>query len=138
MAIVPSVSPENEVVQAEPVMEVKPRRNLWVWTAVPGWAVSLIVHLALLMILAAISLEPVQKALAILTVSSNGAATEQMQSFDISDAPAPEMSEPTEEPVSLPAAATVTPRLHPRRPPCRSGSRGESRGHACRGGDRRG
>jgi hypothetical protein len=107
MAIVPSVSPENEVVQAEPVMEVKPRRNLWVWTAVPGWAISLIVHLALLMILAAISLEPVQKALAILTVSSNGAATEQMQSFDISDAPAPEMSEPTEEPVSLPAAATA-------------------------------
>lgn len=107
MAIVPSISPDDQVIEAETIQDVKPRRNLWVWTTVPGWAISLIIHVALLMILAAISMEPVQKALAILTVSSNGASAESIQSFDISDAPAPTLSEPTEEPVSLPAAATA-------------------------------
>jgi hypothetical protein len=107
MATVPTVS-SDDVVEAEAVQDVKPRRNLWVWTTIPGWAISLIVHVALLMILAAMTLDPVQKANAILTVSSNGTSAEQIQSFDISDAPAPEMSEPTEEPVSLPAEA-VTP-----------------------------
>ena len=104
MATVPTLSSDDQVVDAEPVQEVKARKNLWVWTAVPGWAISLIIHVALLMILAAISLDPVQKALAVLTATSTGAA-EQIQSFDISDAPAPTLSEPTDEPVSLPAAA---------------------------------
>jgi hypothetical protein len=96
-----------EVVEAIEPTEVKPRRNLWVWTAVPGWAISLILHVALLMILAAISLEPVQQALAVLTMSNTGTATEQLESFDISDSPAPQMSESTEESAAVPAEAVA-------------------------------
>lgn len=107
MAIVPSLSPDDQTVEAEAVSEIKPRKNLWVWTTVPSWAISMIVHIAILMIMAAMSLEPVRKAIATFTVSNADGNTDQIQSFDLSDAPAPTLSEPTEEPVSLPAAATA-------------------------------
>ncbi len=109
MTTVPSTSSEDsvDVVEAIEPTEVKPRRNLWVWTTVPGWAISLILHVALLMILAAVSLEPVQQALAVLTMSNTGTATEQLESFDISDSPAPQISESTEESAAVPAEAVA-------------------------------
>lgn len=56
------------------------RRALW--TAVPSWLFSLLVHLALILILAAVTLEPVRSVMSVLQASTSTAETA-IEQFDL-------------------------------------------------------
>ncbi len=65
-----------------------PGRLAWAsWTALPSWAISMVVHVAVLFILAAFSLEPVQQALSVLQATSVGSGEDSLDSFDLQGPP---------------------------------------------------
>ncbi len=69
--------------------ESVPRRHSRGWFAIPAWAVSLILHVGMLLILAAVSLEPIQEALAVLIVSGASSEPSMLEEFDVESAAAP-------------------------------------------------
>ena len=69
--------------------EAAPRRHSRGWFAIPAWAVSLILHVGMLLILAAMSLEPIQEALAVLIVSGASSEPSMLEEFDVESAAAP-------------------------------------------------
>jgi hypothetical protein len=100
MATVPSLTPQAQMTP-EPETTGKPRRNFLMLPAVPGWGISFILHVALLMMLAAYSLDPVKEAISeVLTLSNptGDDSEQQLQSFDdIASSPEPQMEEVPEE-----------------------------------------
>jgi hypothetical protein len=56
------------------------------WTAVPSWAISMVVHVGILFILAAFSIEPMQQAISILQASV-GEPQDSLQNFDLQGPP---------------------------------------------------
>ncbi len=79
----------EETEQAQPENESVPRRHSRGWFAIPAWAVSLILHVGMLLILAAVSLEPIQEALAVLIVSGASSEPSMLEEFDVESAAAP-------------------------------------------------
>lgn len=99
-----SAAESQSVAESQNVAEpVRSRRR---WTAMPAWLISMFLHTGLLLILGAISLDPVQEALAVLVM--NGTATEEgsdMQAFDVEAAAAPAMSESESDSEMMPDAS---------------------------------
>ena len=70
------------------------------WTAAPGWLISLFVHVALILILAAITLDPVNRVLSILQAGS----AEREESIDQFELQGPQLdaSESLDDPLAVP------------------------------------
>lgn len=82
------------------------QRRKFFWTAVPSWSISLMVHVAVLFVLAAVSLQDVQKVISILQASSGEAAAE-IDNFDLQGPTAPMELAAADEPISPPVVNTV-------------------------------
>ncbi|QDV22779.1 prenyltransferase/squalene oxidase repeat-containing protein [Aureliella helgolandensis] len=76
-------------------------RRRFFWTAAPSWLISLLIHVALILILAAITLEPVQKVISILQASSGGDAVA-LEEFDLQSPDMDLQAQPLDEPLSAP------------------------------------
>lgn len=71
-------------------LQTTARRRFYFWTAAPSWLISLVVHVVLILILAAITLDPLERVLSVLQAgrASDGEAIEQ---FDVQ---APQLDSP--------------------------------------------
>src|SRR5690606_26805669 len=76
-----AVADPSVAAQAEEPPEGKLRRR-WHLGAVPSWLVSLVVHVVLIFTLAAITLDPVDKVLSILSAATSQTA-ESIEQFDL-------------------------------------------------------
>lgn len=98
---------EVEAGANEEANPLAPRRRKLI-DLIPGWLVSLVVHVILILILAAITLDPIQNVLSILQASS-GEDTETIQEFDLEAPSVDDLSaESMDQPLSPPAAAEQT------------------------------
>ncbi len=82
------------------------RRRKFFWTAAPSWAISLAVHVAVLFVLAAVSLEEVQNVISVLQASS-GEPSAELDSFDLQGPTSPMELAAADEPISPPTVNPV-------------------------------
>ncbi len=89
--------------------EVVPHRHRkFMWTAVPSWLISLLVHVAFILLLAAISLDPVNQVISILQASAG--ETLAIEEFDLQGPTIDSPTDSLDEPVSVPSS-TITQEL---------------------------
>jgi hypothetical protein len=109
-AVMPIRSSESDGASSdEASMEVdleKVQRRKFFWTAVPSWAISLTVHVAILFVLAAVSLDNVQKVISVLQAST-GDQEQSIDNFDLQGPTAPMDLPSSDEPISPPMVNTV-------------------------------
>ncbi len=90
--------PQHSTARAADSEAIPRAKKSWFF-AMPAWAVSTLLHTGILLVLGAISLEPVQDALAVLVM--NGTANEEgsdMQAFDVEAGAEPMLSAGEESP----------------------------------------
>jgi hypothetical protein len=106
-AMLVSDAPLTAVALEEPEVDEAPlRHRRFLWTAAPSWLISLVVHVAMILVLAAISLDPVNKVISILQAST-GDTDAAIEEFDLQG---PELDSPEasmDEPLSVPTPATT-------------------------------
>ncbi|MCA9133392.1 MAG: terpene cyclase/mutase family protein, partial [Planctomycetales bacterium] len=90
----PSLPPES------PQPESIPLRRRYLWIAAPSWLISLLVHLALILILAAITLTPLQRALSIIHARASSSEVG-LEQFEL-QGPVLDPSAALDEPLSIP------------------------------------
>lgn len=107
-AIAPSTAAASvEVEQSDSgVLPLASGFNSGLVTALPSWAISMLVHVGVLVLLAMFSIDEIRTVISILQASSSATA-ETLQTFDL-QGPADALEAPTsEEPLSEPAQAEV-------------------------------
>ncbi len=100
-SVAPAIDPSDEF-QLQPIHEPeKALRRKILKVVAPSWLVSLLVHVALLMVLAAITLDPIARVLSILQA---GASTEQqaIEQFEL-QGPQLDIPETLDDPLSTPS-----------------------------------
>jgi len=106
-----SLSPEEVVADEAPV-----RHRSFLWNAAPSWLISLVVHVAMILVLAAISLDPVNKVISILQASA-GSTDSAIEEFDLQgpelDSPESSLDDPLAVPESAITQAVTMPELQP-------------------------
>lgn len=104
-----SLSPEEVVADEAPL-----RHRSFLWTAAPSWLISLVVHVAMILVLAAISLDPVNKVISILQASA-GSTDSAIEEFDLQgpelDSPESSLDDPLAVPESAITQAVTMPEL---------------------------
>lgn len=93
--------PEDEEEQREQLLEAASRRKFFL-TAAPSWLISLLVHLGLILILATITLDPLQKVISVLQASA-GDVEPTIEQFDLQGPKLESSSNSLDDPLSIPA-----------------------------------
>ena len=106
------VRAKHESLALQPAAKRFGYKRFW-FVAAPSWLVSLLVHVAIIVLLAAVHTEPVQRVLSVLTAERGDSATEGLQEFDISagEIAPPAMSEVLAPPTSVSSPADVIPQM---------------------------
>ncbi|MEZ6136834.1 MAG: prenyltransferase/squalene oxidase repeat-containing protein [Pirellulaceae bacterium] len=92
--------------EPEPALAGRTHRKFLLTTA-PSWLISLLVHVAIILILAAITLDPVNKVISILQASSSEDISD-IENFDLQGPTLDAVETPVDEPLSVPTAS-ITP-----------------------------
>lgn len=82
------------------------QRRKFFWTAIPSWAISLSVHVAVLFVLAAVSLDEVDRAISVLRGSAGEKAVA-IDNFELQGITSPLDLPSADEPISPPTVNTV-------------------------------
>ncbi len=93
--------PTEEAPAGEEIVGRRGRRK-FLMTAAPSWLISLMVHLALILILAAVTLEPLQQVISVLQASASEAVAD-VEQFDIQGPTLDVNSLALDEPLSVPS-----------------------------------
>ncbi len=101
-----AAQPTHEEPTAEDELHPSSRRRLLL-TAAPSWLISLLVHVAIILVLAAITLDPVNNVISILQASVSDKAAE-IESFDLQGPSIDSIDMPMDEPLTVPTTE-VTP-----------------------------
>ena len=101
--VAPAVSADDPVIIETEVDEIPTARRRWLPTAVPSWLVSLSAHVLLILLLAAITLDPVSTAMSILTASTGESQTD-IQEFSVEP---PDFAESELESSAAPTAPEI-------------------------------
>ncbi len=103
---------EDTLPPAKSVLSLVSKKRFW-FVAAPSWLISLLVHVAVIVFLAAIHMQPVTKILSVLTAERGDSATEGLQEFDVSATKAaePAAEEAVSAATSLPEQSDVIPEV---------------------------
>lgn len=108
---------DDSVTLGEMVADEAPARHRrFLWTAAPSWLISLVVHVAMILVLAAISLDPVNRVISILQASA-GDTDSAIEEFDLQgpelDSPESSVDDPLAVPTPAITPAVTMPELQP-------------------------
>ena len=94
---------EDEEERMESIREASSRRRA-LFTTVPSWLISMLAHIGLILVLAAITMDPVRTVVSILEASSTASQTE-VDQFDLQGPTLESSSEDLQDPLVNPATA---------------------------------
>ncbi len=92
--------PSQDSAADEPAIGASLARRRFFWTTAPSWLISLFVHVSIILILAAIALDPVERVLSILQAGSSR-TEEALEQFDL-QAPQLDTAESLDDPLAVP------------------------------------